>query len=217
MTFMSSFDYSIDKPMPRYMEHNGVKYELTLYFDRVIRFLELISDKENKLSCTDRLEIGYDWFVKSPKKAGIVDKLIVVDRICREHIADPRSKNNQRSDERTAFNYIADSGYIYAAFRQYYGINLFEEQGRLTWWEFRYMFDCLPPESKIKEIMFIRTRKIPESNGFNAEEIIRIKEQQDYYFLPENWEEIQKESNNALSGMFDALMKKAEKGGGKVG
>ena len=209
---MESLNYRIDKPLPAFMEHEGRKYYLSLYFDRVIRFYEMMKDSDQALSRSDKLDIAYDWFVERPKTASPTEKIAVVDRICREHLADPRAKNRENTGkERTAVNFISDSSYIYAAFRQYYGMNLFEQHGKLTWWEFRAMFDCLPADSKIKEIMYIRTRKIPASNGHNAEEILRIKEQQEYYFLPENWEEVQRESEDALSGLFDALVSKAKR------
>lgn len=206
------YTFRIDKPRPEYIEYNGVKYRLSLYFDRVIRFYELMRSSDTALSQTDKLEVAYDWFVSSPGKAAIFDKLAVVDIICRDCLSDKRAEKIKNENKRTAFNYISDSAYIYADFRRFYNIDLFECQGKLTWWEFRAMFDALPSDSKMKEIMCIRTRKLPESNRFNTEEIIRIKKQQEYYFLPENWEEVRRESEEALSGIFDMLLDQAKGG-----
>ena len=78
---------------------------------------------------------------------------------------------------------------------------------------FRYnflaMFDSLPDECKMKQIMYIRTRKIPEYNGHNHEEIIRVKEQQQCYFLEENWKEVQEEGTDMLGSLFDKLAAEA--------
>ncbi|MGN0619084.1 MAG: Gp15 family bacteriophage protein [Ruminiclostridium sp.] len=206
---MRYLNYRIDAPLPEVMEYNGKKYKLTLYFDRVIRFYDMIKDKKSELSYEDKIEIAYDWLVESPKKAGLTEKLEVVDKINREYLSEHHDRVKKKK-ERTAVNFIADSKYIYAAFRQFYGINLFEEQGKLLWWEFIAMFDSLPSDCKIKEIMYIRTRKIPEYNGHNHDEIILVKEQQEFYFLDENWEEVEKESSDMLSSLFDSMVRLAK-------
>ncbi|MBR1830847.1 MAG: hypothetical protein IJ784_00260 [Ruminiclostridium sp.] len=207
---MRHFNYSIDKPLPDTLELGGRKYKLTLYFDRVIRFYDMMRDKESEWSDADKIDIAYSWFVASPKTATMPEKFAVVAAINDEWLSD-RRKDGSRKKTRTAVNFIADSKYIYAAFRQYYGINLFEQQGKLLWWEFIAMFDSLPSECQMKEIMYIRTRDMPQYNGHNSEEIFRIQEQREYYFLDENWEEIREESENALGNLFDKLTAEAVK------
>nr|WP_207705338.1 Gp15 family bacteriophage protein [Enterococcus sp. 665A]MBO1343044.1 hypothetical protein [Enterococcus sp. 665A] len=48
-----------------------------------------------------------------------------------------------------------DAKYIYASFRQI-GINLFEEQGKLTWAEFQALLESLPEDTIIQRIIQIR-------------------------------------------------------------
>lgn len=201
---MRHFNYSIDKPLPDTLTLDGKKYKLTLYFDRVIRFYDMMRDKRSEWTDPEKIDIAYSWLVASPKNAAMTEKYAVIMAVNDDWLND-RRKNVSSGNRRTAVNFIADSPYIYAAFRQYYGINLFEQRGKLLWWEFLAMFDSLPEESKIKEIMYIRTRDMPEYNGHNSDEIFRVKEQQEYYFLDENWEEIREESENALSSLFDKL------------
>ena len=205
---MRHFNYSIDKPLPDTLELGGKKYKLTLYFDRVIRFYEMMRDKESEWSDSDKIDIAYSWFVSSPKNASMPEKYAVICTVNDYWLTDRRKEPNAKKS-RTAVNFIADSKYIYAAFRQYYGINLFEQQGRLLWWEFLAMFDALPSDSQMKEIMYIRTRDMPAYNGHNSDEILRLREQREYYFLDENWEEIREESENVLSTLFDRLAAEA--------
>lgn len=207
---MTNLNYSIINPIPKEMIHNGRKYKLNLCFNRVIAFYELFKD-DSLLSYSDMIDISYKWLVKSPKRVQIKEKAEVIERINKEYLVDVRNNENKKKS-RTAVNFITDSKYIYAAFRQHYGINLLEQQDKLTWWEFNAMFDSLPGESKIKEIMYIRTRRVPDFNGNNLDEITRIKEQQEYYFLPENWEEIEEEANDNFERLFETIERKLENG-----
>ena len=77
-----------------------------------------------------------------------------------------------------------DGDYIYASFMQAYKIDLIEEQGRLPWKKFLYLFNGLPADTKIKQIMRIRQMPIPEYNGKNSKEIQEINEMKSYYALP---------------------------------
>lgn len=77
-----------------------------------------------------------------------------------------------------------DGDYIYASFVQAYRIDLIEEQGRLPWKKFLYLFNGLPADTKIKQIMRIRQMPVPEYNGKNSKEIQEINEMKSYYALP---------------------------------
>ena len=77
-----------------------------------------------------------------------------------------------------------DGDYIYASFMQAYKIDLIEEQGRLPWKKFLYLFNGLPADTKIKQIMRIRQMPVPEYNGKNSKEIQEINEMKSYYALP---------------------------------
>ena len=77
-----------------------------------------------------------------------------------------------------------DGDYIYASFMQAYKIDLIEEQGRLPWKKFLYLFNGLPADTKIKQIMRIRQMPVPEYNGKNSKEIQEINEMKSYYTLP---------------------------------
>lgn len=84
-----------------------------------------------------------------------------------------------------AKNIVIDDGdYIYASFMQAYKIDLIEEQGRLPWKKFLYLFNGLPADTKIKQIMRIRQMPVPEYNGKNSKEIQEINEMKSYYTLP---------------------------------
>ena len=58
-----------------------------------------------------------------------------------------------------AYSYDYDDEYIYAAFRQQYGINLATVRD-LHWWEFRAMFKGLDHNCEFAKIMGYRTAKV---------------------------------------------------------
>lgn len=211
--------YSIDKPFPTTIPVDGKIYHLNLSFDRVIRFYDLMRDKESAFSDEEKVEIAYAWLVKKPRRAALKEKIAVIDEIMKTRLK-LRERTLPQSKERTAISYTEDSPYIYAAFMQHYGIDLFRARGKLHWWKFLAMLDSLPSDCKLKEIMAIRTRELPKFNGHNAEEINRIKEQQQYYFLDINFAEAQAEAEDGANRLFEALLLKAKEGesyGGKRG
>lgn len=54
----------------------------------------------------------------------------------------------------------------------------------LPWKKFLYLFNGLPADTKIKQIMRIRQMPVPEYNGKNSKEIQEINEMKSYYALP---------------------------------
>jgi len=76
----------------------------------------------------------------------------------------------------SVLDFEKDGDYIYASFMQAYKIDLIEEQGRLPWKKFLYLFNGLPADTKIKQIMRIRQMPVPEYNGKNSKEIQEINE-----------------------------------------
>ena len=74
---------------------------------------------------------------------------------------------------------------IYAAFKMDYGIDLYAEQGRMSWQKFLALFQGLSEKTRMREIMSIRTRKIPQPTQYNAEERNNLMELKRYYALEE--------------------------------
>lgn len=61
------------------------------------------------------------------------------------------------------YDYYYDAEYIYAAFREQYGINLCTAQ--LHWWEFRAMFLALSQDTALYRIMSYRNADLSELKG----------------------------------------------------
>lgn len=77
-----------------------------------------------------------------------------------------------------------DAEYIYSSFMLDYGIDLVDMQGKLHWKKFISLFRGLSEQTKIREVMRIRSMDIPKFNGRNGKTIREIQELKSYYALP---------------------------------
>lgn len=172
---------------------------LTVYEDPVIVFreheyrLDLTYDKvlNVKRMYTEKLLDDADILIGALELFGIQECVVLrllwlerselLERIFREKIAGrPRPKVGQ---QKILFDFEEDGEYIYASFMQAYGIDLIDQQGKLPWSRFMALFQGLPSNTKIKEIMRIRDMDIPTPNGKNQKEIQQITELKMYYAL----------------------------------
>lgn len=158
--------YTLSKSCPREIDVGGVCYALNLSFDRVLAAFELLCSDE--YTDEDTFDILFDWFVVKPSPKDTHTRAKVVDEIFDRLINFDKSS---KSDEPETISFAQDAPYIYAAFRQAYGIDLFKEQGKLQWWEFMALLSAIPSDTRLCDIIDIRTRKIPAYTGKNQEQI----------------------------------------------
>ena len=70
----------------------------------------------------------------------------------------PPEKHSGGGDEKAVFSYDFDDGYIYAAFKEQYGIDL--NDANLHWWKFRALFQSLRGDCMFVKIVDYRTMPI---------------------------------------------------------
>lgn len=158
--------YSLSQPCPHSIEVGGICYTLNLSFDRVLSAFEILS--KNELDDIDLFDIIFDWLVVAPKVRKLAARAEVVKEIFDKLI---NFDKNTSDTEAETISFAQDAPYIYAAFRQAYGIDLFKEQGKLQWWEFMALLSAIPSDTRLCDIIDIRTRKIPAYTGKNQEQI----------------------------------------------
>ncbi|MFR3046115.1 MAG: Gp15 family bacteriophage protein [Veillonella parvula] len=61
----------------------------------------------------------------------------------------------QKSESEPVFSYTEDASCIFAAFLEYYGIDL-ERVRYMHWWKFLILFEGLPEQAEIKQRMMYR-------------------------------------------------------------
>lgn len=111
------------------------------------------------------------------------EKVKIMEEIGKRFI-DVKKRPQIRKNPMPALDFEEDGDYIYASFMQDYHIDLIEEQGRLPWKKFLYLFNGLSADTKIKQVMHIREMPLPRFNGENSRQIQEINELKSYYALP---------------------------------
>ena len=75
-----------------------------------------------------------------------------------DHIAGPDGyKEEEERPRERVFDYNTDHGRLFAAFLQAYGIDL--RTAEMHWWTFLELFMCLPEDTKLMQVIEIRSKK----------------------------------------------------------
>ena len=187
------------EPLPYSVEYKGKTYQLTPAFDNVLKMYALLDG----LMDYEKVEVMLSWLIKGrcPVDGGLLTA------VCKVLFPERKTKENQK-----AFDYIQDSDYIYAAFRQAYNIDLYSEQGKMHWLQFSALMASLPQNTRFSEIVHIRLMPIPKPNNHNAEqraEIIKLKQE---YALEITDEERQNNLQQGLRKMAEAMLARVKNG-----
>jgi len=182
---------------------------LNLAFDNVLRVYELWKDE--LFTSEEKLEMSLQILLRNyklVKKFTVQDKSDLLKAIFENFI----SLNTRESgDSEKNFDFIQDANYIFASFLMDYGIDLIDQQGLLHWWKFISLFQGLSERTKIREVIGIRTRKIPEANKYNADEIRALQELKALYALEISQEEQEIQFEKGLDKLARALEQRAVK------
>lgn len=181
-------------------------YRLNLSFDRVLRVLALLEEPE--LDDADKVDFALRLLMNKRKllRLNPVQKMELYEGILRDCISD--QSHPVASREPKCFDFAQDADAIYSSFWMDYGIDLHNELGRMHWHTFIALFSGLSERTKMREIMSIRRRPLPEPTKYNQETIRNLMELKSFYALrsPEgtNYQE-------GLSELYDMLERQVVK------
>ncbi|EMF0102436.1 Gp15 family bacteriophage protein [Enterococcus hirae] len=181
----------LNDPLVTSIEFEGKEYSIDLAFDNVLDVFDILADEslfpEEKINMS--LELLIDDFEEQFQ--GTIEQQFLFfhsifstyinteeDEIETDRLGNPLPKKPIKHTK--LIDLVQDAKYIYASFRQI-GINLFEEQGKLSWEEFQALLESLPDDTVLAKIIQIRTWK--PSKGESTEEKARMKELQKKYAL----------------------------------
>lgn len=185
------------RSLPWYVDVNGRRFRITPYFDRVLRVFDIWADPnildEDKLAAASRLLV-----CGRPN----MDALNAVFALLFEQ--------HDSNDDKKTFDFLQDSGRIYAAFVQAYGIDLFKMQGKLHWWQFIQLFNALPDNTRMAQVISIRAREIPAPTKYNAAEIESLHKLKAAVALEMTQEEREKRLQASLARMAEKLYQLAQ-------
>lgn len=179
-------------------------YTLNLAYNVVLKVLELMRDKDiddlSKLHTALFLLLGEDFskslsieemdvicedlferFIMLENEDEQVIRDIKGNIIPKEIIEKSRAQSDEDEEDQPLYDLMKDGEYIYASFLQAYGIDLFEDQGKLHWHKFNALLVSLPSDTKFMEVLRIRAWK--PSKGDSSEYKKQMRKQQEIYRL----------------------------------
>ena len=180
----------INQKLEKEVEIAGVIYQVNLAFDNVIGLLELL--KDTRINDGEKVYIGLQMLLGTELELEMDKYQLVFETLLKKFIHETDEQdvvydlagNVMPAEKRPqSYDLVYDSSYIYTSFRQAYGMNLYEEQGKLDWREFLALLQDLPDETKFKRVVDIRTRAYPKGKGM-SEERQKLKELKRTFALP---------------------------------
>lgn len=163
--------------LPECVEVGGSSYRVVTDFRDWIRLADMLNDVE--LTPEEKVAGCLLYYLDEPPRDPAAAIRALVSFYC---CGEPPERTGAGEGGVTApvLSYQYDGGYILAAFRQVYRINL--RAVDMHWWEFRWLFDALPKDCAIKERMAYRAVNLAEIK--DAKERARIRRIQTAIAIP---------------------------------
>ncbi|KYG28180.1 hypothetical protein AZF04_09770 [Alkalihalobacillus trypoxylicola] len=174
------------------IEIDGEYYDIDMSYDNVLRLYDLFN--ETDIDDAAQIEIAFQMLLNVEIDISIEVKSDIVTKIFENLISDKKSADNvdikgnpmpeSASSNDKVMSFKQDADYIYASFMQDYNIDLFEQQGKLDWRKFLALLDGLKKDTRLKEVIEIRTMEMPTGKG-SSKQRDKIKKAKDAYKLYE--------------------------------
>lgn len=196
--------FKLNETLDDEIELDGHTFQLDLAFDNVLDVFDLFREETDQVlmiyGSLQLLVINED---KPDETNPELDELTpeqaieLLNRIIDEHIntdnrqdiveydlaGNEMKRPRSSGDDDRVVSFTWDAEYIWTSFIQSYQIDLHNEFGRLHWRKFMALFRDLPSETKIKQIIEIRTWEPDKETS--AKERQRMQKLQDEFELPE--------------------------------
>lgn len=155
---------------------NGKVFNVDMSFDNILRLFEMFDDVliievEKPFLAIKMLIDDFDEKFESLEQGVELFNFLLKEFLKID--ADDQDENPVK-----IFDFTKDAEIIFASFYAEYKIDLFEVSGELHWYKFLALLNNLDDESKFKQIVGIRTMKIPttdESSQEYRDHIIKMK------------------------------------------
>ena len=185
------------------IKYKDREYQLNIAFNRMLKAIDLMEDET--LEEWEKVQFVFDCFIDEKVNLSINDKSEIVNKIFTHLNSFTEQKKTSKSE--VVMDIKQDFEYIYSSFKKDYGIDLLDEFEKLSWLKFKALLNGLSKDTKMSEVIKIRTTKIPKATKDNAEYRQNLIEQKNYYALESKKEDFQE----GLKGLFDILSGMAKK------
>ena len=179
---------------PEIVEISGLSFKINSDFKNILKILDLL-DKTEDQSVAGKLALRKFYNNNIPDDVETAIEAFV-GFIANKDEPEEVEDDEEQTEEERVFDMLFDSNYIYAAFIQNYGIDLAECS--LHWWKFKALVDGLPNNTKLSDIIQIRSQEPPNDTKQKAA-INRLKE---IYKLPDKDKHDEEVALNAINSLF---------------
>lgn len=160
----------------------GELFFVDMSFDNILRLFEMFDDKSilqiEKPIIAVQMLIDEE-FEAYQDKIESYDEFTALFKYLLKEFLEIDVDNDSNSQEKVVFDFNKDAEIIYASFMAEYHIDLFEVQGKLHWKKFSALLENLNDESKMKQVIGIRTMSVPSPDEASREyrdQVIKMKE-----------------------------------------
>ena len=173
------------------------RYAVDFSFNSILDCMEIMDD--GKLADVDKMDLmAWRLFRHRVSNRKITPLLQAVFAAIRPE---------KKASGKKVLDLEQDKEYIKAGFRQAYKVDLQKEFGRLHWKDFLGMLEALPSDTKMAEIVSIRTQPVPKSTKYNHEQVAALLRAKRAVALKEPKKS---DVGKQFSGMFDMLKQNAK-------
>lgn len=187
----------ISRPLQDKISIEGKLYPLDLSFDNVLRLLEMMCDKSIAEEIKPHLAISMliDRDVSLAMNSSETIELFKMifdtyisfgddDSVASVDLAGNPLPVKKTDGNKKIYSLKHDGEYIYSSFLFAYGIDLFEEQGKMHWHKFNALMNGLPDDCKFMRV--IKIREWQPSKGDSSEYKKQMRELKEVYKLPDD-------------------------------
>ena len=172
----------ITEELPEEVVIDKKRYQINCDFRVGIQFEEIMnSDQSDIVKLKKMLRLYYPRIPENIEES--VNKLLWFYRGGKEEQKEEkRERYKRRSSQGPAYSFSQDSPYIYAAFKEQYGIDLLQIE-EMHWWKFLALFESLGEDTKMAKIMYYRT---VSTSGMPRDQRAFVNEMKKAYRLDTN-------------------------------
>lgn len=161
-----------------------------LAFDVVLKVLELLADEA--VGAWFKLDRSLDLLLPDLDRSDLsVDEQyevfsFVLESFIKEEAGYNSAANSESGSGERFMDFTKDAGLLFASFYQAYGMDLFEQQGKLHWRKFQKLLLHLPQDTAFKEVIGYRQMAVPSSKEASADYIKHVRQMKRLYRLDED-------------------------------
>ena len=185
------------RPLPYAVEYRGKQYALTPAYDNVLTMFADLQDVPQTMTAAI---MGHYLLAKPSADPGLLQAVT--------NVLFPKTN---RPAHQKSMDFIQDGPLIYAAFMQAYGIDLNDQRGKLHWWKFTALLQGLPSNTRLMEVVQIRTRPMPAPTKHNAKERAELARLKEEYKLQLSAKEREEQLQAGLQKLAQVMLSMANK------